>query len=471
MRHWIFLLTAASLAWAQNDESVVLRTRDGAGAEQKRMIFEGQGPGSTGPALIRIENARIIHAASAGDMDLGAKKIVNLGWPADPADAATKGYVDYVVSSSAAGWSSAGGTITTSQSVGIGTSSIPAGTKLLVLGGSIQTDKPIVSTVPTGTAPLTVSSTTTVLNLSADYLRGYAPGNASGNIPISNGVLNLGLNADLLDGLTSAAFGQLAASQTWSGVNVFSNSANRFTGAELNLTGAVKLTRPTAPTGLWNLQINGSGHFELRDNQGFDAFSAGDPNSDYRTSPFIVERDAPTGSLVVRTATVSGSNNNVERGTVTLGPATAWDKNTGSYRTVPVDLVVSGTISKAGGTFDIEHPDPAKARDGWRLRHSFVESPTRGDNLYRWSVQVRNGRATIELPEYFCHLNENVQIWVSPADHFGRACGTVDAGLKRVTIKADSDGTYNVLVIGTRKDPAAKRFDERGVEYRSEGTK
>lgn len=40
----------------------------------------------------------------------------------------------------------------------------------------------------------------------AGLLKGYIPGNLDGNIPISNGIKNVNLNADLLDGLDSTAF-------------------------------------------------------------------------------------------------------------------------------------------------------------------------------------------------------------------------------------------------------------------------
>lgn len=56
------------------------------------------------------------------------------------------------------------------------------------------------TTVPTGTAPLVVASTTKVANLNADLLDGYNTGNGSGAIPISNGTVNTNLNADKLDG-------------------------------------------------------------------------------------------------------------------------------------------------------------------------------------------------------------------------------------------------------------------------------
>ncbi len=134
--------------------------------------------------------------------------------------------------------------------------------------------------------------------------------------------------------------------------------------------------------------------------------------------------------------------------------------------TVYNDFRVEGTLSKGSGGFDIPHPDPSKEKEGWRLRHAFVEAPTRGDNLYRWTVKVKNGKAIIELPDYFKYLNENVQVWISPKGHLGRAYGKINKEFSKIIIIADTDGVYNVLVIGTRKDKCAKKFDESGgVEY------
>jgi len=126
---------------------------------------------------------------------------------------------------------------------------------------------------------------------------------------------------------------------------------------------------------------------------------------------------------------------------------------------------IQGNLSKTGGSFDIMHPDPAKEKDGWRLRHSFVESPTRGDNLYRWIAEVENKEAVIILPSYFKYLNENIQAWVSAKGHFGRAYAEVDSAINKLMIKADTDGPYHVLVIGTRKDRHVVNFDLLGIEY------
>jgi hypothetical protein len=111
--------------------------------------------------------------------------------------------------------------------------------------------------------------------------------------------------------------------------------------------------------------------------------------------------------------------------------------------------------SKTSGTFRISHPDPAKT-DSKYLQHSFVESPTRGDNIYRYKVTTCNCSATLALPDYYKFLNENDQVWVSPVCHFGSAYGVIDSCQTCVTFTSNCDGDYNVLLIGTRKDIDAK---------------
>lgn len=122
------------------------------------------------------------------------------------------------------------------------------------------------------------------------------------------------------------------------------------------------------------------------------------------------------------------------------------------------NVCVCGTLSKSSGSFKIPHPDPVKAEAGKFLKHSFVESPTAGDNIYRFKVSTTNLSATIELPDYYKFLNENDQVWVSPVGHFGIAYGTVNADQTAVDLVSNADGEFNVLVIGTRKDKVAKDY-------------
>jgi hypothetical protein len=113
-------------------------------------------------------------------------------------------------------------------------------------------------------------------------------------------------------------------------------------------------------------------------------------------------------------------------------------------------------LSKTAGSFKIEHPDPSKSAT-MELFHSFVESPTAGDNIYRFVVTTQNGIGTLQLPDYHKFLNENSQLKIAPVNHFGKAYGVIDPTESFVTINSTIDGDYNVLLVGTRKDPDAKR--------------
>ena len=119
------------------------------------------------------------------------------------------------------------------------------------------------------------------------------------------------------------------------------------------------------------------------------------------------------------------------------------------------NAAIVGTVSKGGGFFKIPHPDPIKAEAGKFLKHSFVESPTSGDNIYRFNVTTSNCSASIELPDYYNLLNGNDQVWVSPIFHFGSAYGFINENQTSLSICSNADGDYNVLLIGTRKDKFA----------------
>ena len=97
------------------------------------------------------------------------------------------------------------------------------------------------------------------------------------------------------------------------------------------------------------------------------------------------------------------------------------------------EVVIAGALSKGSGTFRISHPDPKK-NEKYYLQHSFVESPTRGDNIYRWQIDVKEKRHTIKLPDYYKHLNENDMVWINAVKHFGKAYGEVNVEQTELTI-------------------------------------
>jgi len=111
-------------------------------------------------------------------------------------------------------------------------------------------------------------------------------------------------------------------------------------------------------------------------------------------------------------------------------------------------------FSKVVGSFTIPHPDPAK-KNTHTLSHNFVEAPTEGENIYRYQVSTINCQATIELPSYYKFLNKNTITKVSPVDTFGTGYAVLDSAMDCVTFTSNCEGKYNILLIGTRKDPDA----------------
>ena len=151
-------------------------------------------------------------------------------------------------------------------------------------------------------------------------------------------------------------------------------------------------------------------------------------------------------------ATIVGGQNNSTGGYNNVHILGSTITATADNTTFVQNITASGALSKGSGTFRI--PTPIPNETGY-LYHSFVESPNAGDNIYRWTIEVTNGTATIELPDYYKHLNNNDMIWVNPTNNFGRGYGQINEEQTILTITTDIDGKYNVLLIGTRKDQIA----------------
>ncbi len=111
-----------------------------------------------------------------------------------------------------------------------------------------------------------------------------------------------------------------------------------------------------------------------------------------------------------------------------------------------------GVLSKASGTFTIDHPlDPEHKI----LNHYFVESPEMV-NVYRGTVVLdAKGRAVVSLPDYFSALNETPMIQLT--------------GVKSNDVWVEEEVAQNTFVIagkpgikvfwtvtGARKDPSAE---------------
>lgn len=88
--------------------------------------------------------------------------------------------------------------------------------------GAFYIETTVGATVYSPRARITGSSTA----VNADLIDGYHAGNASGNVPVSNGTVNTNLNSDLLDGADESAFFKLADNETVSGIPAFNGGTS-----------------------------------------------------------------------------------------------------------------------------------------------------------------------------------------------------------------------------------------------------
>lgn len=131
------------------------------------------------------------------------------------------------------------------------------------------------------------------------------------------------------------------------------------------------------------------------------------------------------------------------------------------------NLIVSGSISKGSGTFLIDHPlDPLNKN----LRHGFVESPEYV-NVYRGEVRLVNGRATVDIDDYFGMTSGT--FWALNADITVSSLQNQE-GFARVRPEEKmTSGVLNIIcedehcndliawcVTGRRQDPFVLNVDE-----------
>ena len=147
-------------------------------------------------------DGRIMLGTSGGSPQITFDDIANdVGWAIGVDDAnvswfcikgfATPGSVGYLASQGSTGSCA----LAIYQPTGrwfINKAGSTGGGSRLNVGGAIETDNQLKSTVATGTAPLVVSSTTKVTNLNADLLDGYS----SLNLPYLGGSVNTWINDD-----------------------------------------------------------------------------------------------------------------------------------------------------------------------------------------------------------------------------------------------------------------------------------
>jgi len=134
------------------------------------------------------------------------------------------------------------------------------------------------------------------------------------------------------------------------------------------------------------------------------------------------------------------------------------------------DVHVNGTLSKAAGSFKIDHPlDP----ENKYLSHSFVESPDMMNVYNGNTVLDADGEAIVELPEWFETLNRDFRYQLTCIGGFAPVYVAEELAGNRFSIAGGSPGLkVSWLLTGIRRDRFAeehrilveedKPADERG---------
>ncbi len=161
-----------------------------------------------------------------------------------------------------------------------------------------------------------------------------------------------------------------------------------------------------------------------------------------------------TGQLVVG-GPLNLSGNMTVGGVVTGGFNINGPLNVTGQTVVSGDLSVLGNLSKASGSFKIDHPlDPFNKI----LYHSFVESPDM-KNIYDGVVTTdANGEAEVELPDYFQALNKDYRYQLTPIGQFAQAIISQEIENNKFHIKSDKPGVkISWQVTGIRIDAYAEK--------------
>ncbi|HEV8486538.1 MAG TPA: hypothetical protein VGV87_23535 [Blastocatellia bacterium] len=130
------------------------------------------------------------------------------------------------------------------------------------------------------------------------------------------------------------------------------------------------------------------------------------------------------------------------------------------------NVQVSGTLSKGGGAFKIDHPlDP----ENKYLSHSFVESPDMM-NIYNGNISTdENGDAVVELPEYFGALNKDFRYQLTVIGTFAQAIVSQKIKDNRFVIKTSAPNVeVSWQVTGIRRDAFANHNRIQVEEDKSE---
>ena len=157
--------------------------------------------------------------------------------------------------------------------------------------------------------------------------------------------------------------------------------------------------------------------------------------------------------------TSAGTGGTYNYGLYSAAGSTATNNYAGFFNgnvVITGTLAVTGTMSKGGGSFKIDHPqDPANKY----LVHSFVESPDMM-NVYNGNITTdAQGDAVVTLPTYFESLNKDFRYQLTVIGTFAQAIVAEEVSNNQFKIKTDKPGVQvSWQVTGIRHDEWAKKY-------------
>jgi trimeric autotransporter adhesin len=241
---------------------------------------------------------------------------------------------------------------------------------------------------------------------------------------------------------TGVADGVRGISNSTSGTGVFGAATNTGT----NYGGYFQSFSPSG-TGVYGVCLSTAGT-----GIGYGVYGKGNANSSgagvFGESPYIGVR----GNSIKYGVVGHGSGSSYSYGI--YGTVGAGTTNYAGYFEGNVN--VTGTISKGGGSFKIDHPlDP----ENKYLYHSFVESPDMM-NIYNGNVITDvSGYATVSLPDWFDALNKDFRYQLTVIGDFAQAIIAREVQGNQFVIRTDKPNVkVSWQVTGIRKDAFADKY-------------
>ena len=274
---------------------------------------------------------------------------------------------------------------------------VPAETGVSLSNAGIFTAKRLISTVATGTAPLSVTSTTQVPNLNASLLGGFAPG----------------------------SFAKLAGGNAFSG----SQSVTGNLSATGTIAGAAgSFTSLLAGTGTISGNLSVNGNFGTSGTGTFDggvavggAFSVGAGQTQTGSIQFTDDHTSNLQpSLLINAADCCNFGNRMMWAHSPAFPQWGWYYDDADDHVILQqslsdqvavfdffgNLTLNGTLTAAAKNFKIDHPLDPKNK---YLSHTSVES-SEMMNIYTGNAILDNsGEAVVSLPKWFEALNADAR--------------------------------------------------------------